>query len=151
MSEDANTRTAVELAQVRRDLDTLLKIVRDGNGTAALINRMQSVEKDLTHLVARDKEAKEELEKLKVQYAELSKTLIDVNHSVGTISADFARFVQEFKISEDARDKARIKKTDLLWGMITTVVVSLVVNYVLNHKVVPSQPSVPTTAESRSK
>lgn len=152
MSDESSTRTALELGQVRRDLDTLLKIVRDGNGTAALINRMQSVEKDLTHLVVRDSEAKQELEKLKAQHLELSKMLIEVSHSTTGLSQNFDKFVLDFRASEDARDKARIKRSDLIWGAISAVVCSIVVNYLLNHKVVPAnQPAPSTTAESRAK
>lgn len=149
-SSITSTRLELHLDQVRKDIDTLLKIVRDGNGSAALVNRVQSIEKDVMHMASQGTDMKSELERLKNQNEEANRNLVAVTHSLDTLGSEIKRFIRETQADKQQADKNRVKRSELVWGAIIAVAVSVASTRIGQHIAPPPKLESPPH-ESRPK
>lgn len=117
---------------LRKDVDQLLQIVRDGTGGPSLVNRVQSLEKDFNYSDNR-------LSEIRKDTTTTSEQLTVCRNFVMDLRKEFDQLKDETEKKQANQAASTVKVKHLVIGAIITVLTSLVSNYVLNHRVVPKQ------------
>lgn len=127
------TRLEITQESTNKSVEQLLKLVRDGNGTAPLITRVQGLESGMNNLVDSNDEIKTRLDKLDQKLENQHGQVVSQSQEMFLLRQELHQFMEGFKKKEAERAKAQFKRSELIWGGVVTVIVSVVLNWAMAH------------------
>jgi chromosome segregation ATPase len=127
------TRLEIIQDSTNKSVEQLLKLVRDGNGTAPLVVRVQGLESGMDNIVDSHDDIKARLTKLDQKLENQHDQVATNNREMVLLRQEFHNFLEEFKKKQAEQDKVQFKRRELVWGGVVTMAVSLALNWLLIH------------------
>lgn len=135
MTDSANTdlmRVSLQIQQLAKDTGQLLKIVRDGNGTPALVNKVQALEHEGQHADRRHNELVREIGELRTSADATDLQIIELYQQFKATQVSLDQFMTETRKRQEDADKNQIRKSSLVWTAVASFAVALASNFVID-------------------
>lgn len=138
------TRLGLTLDNTNKNVEQLLKLVRDGNGTAPLITRVQTVESELKNLVESNEDIKDRLVRFEEKLETQERNSSDQRNEMSLLRQELHAFVETFNEQQKYRRESQMTKNQAVYGMLLTILASVAASWLAAHGIgapVSAEPS----------
>jgi len=131
-------RLSLRVEALHDDNKQLLRLVRDGNGTPALVNKVQALELEGQHGSQRHADIVRQLTELTEGDVENALQFQAINLRLDQLAIDLKNYMDESRRRQDESDKGQIRKSQLVWGMVASIIVSVTAGVTTNKIIKPN-------------